>query len=71
VPEDVSLICTAHDRSFSWCDPPISHIAWDVGRVAPRVVRWAANVNRGMEDRRQTHIKAEFVEGGTIGPAKG
>ena len=70
VPRDVSMVCTDPDRSFSWCEPPISHITWDIHKAASRVVRWAANVNLGKEDRRQTHIKAEFVEGGTIGPAK-
>jgi len=34
-------------------------------------VTWAANVSRGKEDRRQTMTKAEFVEGGTIGPVPG
>jgi hypothetical protein len=32
-------------------------------------VRWAGNVARGKDDRQQTEFKAEFVEGGTIGPA--
>ena len=36
-----------------------------------RIVRWADNVARGKDDRRQTLTKAEFVEGGTIGPVPG
>jgi hypothetical protein len=35
-----------------------------------RVVRWAANVSHGKDDRQQTLTKAEFVAGGTIGPVK-
>ena len=70
IPEDVSLVGTDPDRNFEWCEPPIAHIAWDVSQVARNVARWAANVSRGKADRRQTLIKAEFVEGGTIGPAK-
>lgn len=69
VPEDLSLICTDPDRSFSWCEPPISHITWDVSQAARRVVSWAANVNCGKDDRHQSHIKSTFVEGGTIGLA--
>jgi hypothetical protein len=46
-------------------------IRWDYRPVVRRVVRWAANVSHGKDDRRQTLTKAEFVEGGTIGPAKG
>jgi len=31
------------------------------------IVRWTNNVSQGKEDTRQTLIKAEFIEGGTIG----
>jgi len=30
-------------------------------------VRWVNNISQGKEDTRQTVIKAEFIEGGTIG----
>lgn len=70
VPEDVSLICTDADRSFAWCDPSVAHICWDYRPVVRRVVRWASNVSRGKDDKRQTLTKAEFVDGGTVGPAK-
>jgi hypothetical protein len=32
------------------------------------MTRWADHVARGRDDRRQSFTKAEFVEGGTIGP---
>jgi DNA-binding LacI/PurR family transcriptional regulator len=70
IPEDVSLICTDADRTFHWCFPSVSHISWDSGAIIHRIVRWAANVSNGKPDLRQTRTKAEFVEGGTIGPAK-
>jgi DNA-binding LacI/PurR family transcriptional regulator len=70
VPENVSLVCTDADPAFAWCEPTIAHIRWDGRPVVRRVVRWAANVSHGKDDRRQTLTKAEFVEGGTIGPAK-
>ena len=69
VPEDVSLVCTDGDPHFSWCKPSIAHIHWDSAPVVRRIVRWAANVSRGNDDRRQTYTKAEFIEGGTVGPA--
>ena len=47
----------------------MAHITWEVDAVARCVVRWASNVHRSKQDRRQTNIKAEFIEGGTIGPA--
>ena len=70
VPEDVSLVCTDDDRAFAWCEPTIAHIRWDSRPVVQRVVRWAANVSHGRDDLRQTLTKAEFVEGGTVGPVK-
>jgi len=69
VPEDVALVCTDYDPTFAWCVPTIAHIRWDSGPVVRRVVRWAEHVSRGIEDRRQTLTPAEFVPGGTIGPA--
>jgi DNA-binding LacI/PurR family transcriptional regulator len=70
VPEDVSLIATDPDPTFHWCRPSIAHITWESGPLVQRIVRWASNVSGGKDDRRQTLTKAEFVTGGTIGPAK-
>ncbi len=67
-PRDVSLICDDPDVAFSWCLPVVSHFRWDTRPVVSRVVRWVDNVARGREDRRQSFIQAEFVEGGTVGP---
>jgi DNA-binding LacI/PurR family transcriptional regulator len=71
VPEDVSLVCTDPDPTFTWCAPSVAHISWDYRPVVRRVVRWARNISQGKEDTRQTMIKAEFVEEGTIGPVGG
>ena len=68
VPQQVSLVCSDHDPSFDWCQPAVSHMHWATGPVIRRVVRWAANVSRGEDDRKQTLTPAEFVPGGTIGP---
>jgi DNA-binding LacI/PurR family transcriptional regulator len=70
VPDDVSLVCSDADPAFSWCDPPVSHIRWDSAPLVKRLVRWANNIARGKDDRRQDFTKAEFVRGGTIGPAR-
>ncbi len=69
VPEQVSLVCTDADPTFAWCTPSISHIRWDSGPVVRSIVRWAATVSRGGKDIRQTLTRAEFIPGGTIGPA--
>ncbi|MES2981209.1 MAG: substrate-binding domain-containing protein [Verrucomicrobiota bacterium] len=67
-PRDVSLVCDDPDLAFSWCDPPISHISWNSGTIVRRMVRWAEKVARGVVDKHQGLMLAEFVEGGTIGP---
>ena len=68
-PQHVSLVCTDPDPAFEWFSPSIAHVFWDSSKVVQRVLRWANNVANGKEDRRQSLIKAAFVEGGTIGPA--
>jgi DNA-binding LacI/PurR family transcriptional regulator len=70
-PRDVSLVVADRDPSFGWCDPIVSQIRWDHRPVVRRVVRWAKNVAAGKEDRRQIGTLTEFVDGGTIGPARG
>ena len=67
VPQDISLVCTDTNPTFAWCKPSVAHIQWDTRPVLRRIVRWAANVSRGIEDLRQTLTPAEFVPGGTIG----
>lgn len=69
VPQQVSLICTDADPIFEWCLPTIAHIRWDSAPVVRRIVRWAAAVSRGRKDLTQTLTPAEFVAGGTVGPA--
>jgi len=71
VPEHVSMVCNDADPAFDWCKPPVSHIRWDSGPVVRRILQWASNLSRGKSDLRQTLTPAEFVRGGTIGPAKG
>jgi hypothetical protein len=66
VPEDVSLACCDADPNFSWCKPAITHIRWNSRPVVRRIMRWAANVSRGMDDRSQTETRAELATGGTI-----
>lgn len=68
-PRDVSLISLDDHPAFEWFQPEVSMIRTDTRRWVPRVVQWAENVANGREDRRETLIRAEFIEGGTIGPA--
>ena len=37
-------------------------------QIVNGIVRWVNNISEGKEDTRQSMIKAEFFEGGTIGP---
>jgi DNA-binding LacI/PurR family transcriptional regulator len=68
VPEDVSLVCIDSCPTFAWCEPSVSHLGWDWRLVSRRIQRWANNVARGKDDKRQRLIKTDFVAGGTVGP---
>lgn len=67
-PRDVSLICGDHDDMLSWLHPTVAHIRWDSGAIPGRILRWVNRVARGKNNHRQTFIKADFVDGGTVGP---
>lgn len=67
-PRDVSLVCTDPSPAFAWCRPSIAHFQWDSSPLVRRITRWADNVARSIDDRRQSFTKAQFVEGGSIGP---
>jgi DNA-binding LacI/PurR family transcriptional regulator len=69
IPQDVSLLCAVSDPAFVLCTPPVAHIRWAPQPLVRRVMRWVHHISQGKEDRRQSLIKAEFIEGGTIGPA--
>lgn len=70
-PEKVSLACCDPPGSeLNWLRPSMAHILWDHQPVVRRIVQWATNLSRGKKDIRQIESVAEFVEGGTIGPAR-
>jgi hypothetical protein len=62
------VLCTYPDLTFECCDSNISNIRRDRRQVIQRVLKWAHHVACGKSAMRQTLVKAEFVEGGTIGP---
>lgn len=70
VPGQVSLVATDYDESLEWCEPAIAHMNWSPVPVVRRIVRWVAAVRRGREDRETLNFPAEFVLGGSIGPAR-
>jgi len=71
VPGDVSLFCTFYDSTFGLCVPSVAEIRWDERQATRAILRWANRIADGKEDRRQILIPAEFLPGGTIGPANG
>ena len=71
VPRDVSLVVLDDHPVFEWFQPEVSHVRTDAQRFVPRVVQWVDHVAKGKQDRRETLVHGEFVEGGTIGPALG
>ena len=69
MPEHVSLVSTDFDPILDWCYPAIAHLRWDNAIIVRRVVRWVNAVRKGKPDRRVINVLAEFVPGGSIGPA--
>lgn len=69
VPRHVSMVCLDSDPGFVWFQPSISHIHWSPQPMVRRVVDWTNNVARGRVDLNKSQFKAEFIPGGTIGPA--
>lgn len=70
-PQQVSLICSDPDPTFGWSFPSVAHIHWETGSVVNRIVQWADNVAKGIEDLRQSKTTAKYVQGGTVGPVTG
>jgi DNA-binding LacI/PurR family transcriptional regulator len=69
VPEHVSLVSTDPD-SLNWCHPGFAHMTWDNALIVRRVTRWVSSVRHGHPDRRTITCPAEFIPGGSIGPAR-
>lgn len=67
VPEDLSVVCLEHRDELDYCWPAVTHMHWDKARMIRRIARWADRVARGREDIRQSCLKVERIEGGTIG----
>ena len=69
MPTLISIRVGIGDPNFNQCEPSVSHIRWKSSRpLVNRIVSWVNNISQGKEDTRQTFIKSEFIEGGTIGP---
>lgn len=69
IPNDVSLFCSDYSPAFDWSDPPISHSRWNQQKVIHRVIEWTRNISSGKRDTEKEIFDADFVEGGSIGPA--
>lgn len=70
VPEDVSLVSMETDPAFEWCSPAVARVRWARSPVLRRVVGWVNNIACGKKDQREMLTRAEFIDGGTIGPVK-
>lgn len=70
VPADISLVSIQADPAFAWCHPSIAQVYWNTALSSRRVLSWVRNIAQGKKDRKETHIQAEFIDGGTVGPVK-
>lgn len=70
IPDDVSLICTDGDPYFDWQYPTIAHMRWDSSSWVSHIIKWAKSISKGRVNIKQHITRCDFIEGGTIGPAK-
>ncbi|MFK7910734.1 MAG: substrate-binding domain-containing protein [Akkermansiaceae bacterium] len=69
-PEDISLICSDDDPNLKWLYPSVAHVSWNSQPWVNRIGHWADNISHGKTDRHQSLSKANFINGGTVGPVK-
>lgn len=69
VPDQVSLVSTDDDVALTWCHQGFAHMKWNNTPIVHRVKRWVDAVRRGNPDRKIINYPAEFIPGGSIGPA--
>lgn len=71
-PKDISLVCGDYTPDFDWIHPQPGSIQLEsklaVRKIVNRILSWVNNIARCKSDRRQSFIKASFIEGETIGP---
>lgn len=68
-PKDVSLVCVDFDPNFNLCAPSVAHFRWDIDAIVRNILRWTDNVSRNKEDFMRARVNAQFIDGGTVGPA--
>lgn len=69
VPQDVSVIASDYDPSFSWCYQTPSHFSWHAGTIVRHAVKWVTGLKSGKVENKLKLYPSEFVVGDTIGPA--
>ena len=69
VPDDVSLACEDDDPAFMMCDPAVARLRWDSGLCTHHILAWLDKISMGIDERTAHYVKAELIDGGTIGPA--
>jgi len=69
VPRDLSMVsCDTHPL-FDWCRPSVSHIHWEPQPIIRHVTKWFMQLGHGSNDKQACFTPAQFIEGGSIGPA--
>ncbi len=68
-PKDISMVCCDTHAFFDWCYPKVAHIDWKNKPIIDHTANWVSQLARGRNDRKPAYSAAEFLEGGTIGPA--
>ena len=67
VPKDVSMVCNDSDSTFGLFESMPARIVWDADPVTRHLLRWADELSKGKDMRRQVVTSSRFMDGGSIG----
>lgn len=70
-PDHVSLVCECHDPGFDWCRPQIAYFKHDDESTLRILRRWVKCMVEDKPYTKQTSVRVDPVEGGTLGPVPG
>jgi DNA-binding LacI/PurR family transcriptional regulator len=70
VPGDVSVVFLIEEPVFRRCLPAIDHFRAPMKEHITNIARWVKGVEVGRPNQRQVILDAEYIPGGTVGPAK-
>jgi len=68
-PDRIPLVCNCEDAGLGWCRPPVAYFKHADDRRLQTPLHWVKRMAQGEAYTKQTDLRVDLVEGGTLGPA--